>query len=440
MVYIQNFYKRYFKTVYLLIFLGIAYVVFSVIVVSFAADVLTNEYQKYLSSQAVNIALIAASDLRLTDSEFEELKNMSFAELHQSEVNQRLTRLFESDKFSSDLRFAYIMHRLKPNEIKYFVDESNTEYYGAPVGTPLDSVWLMDAVVNKNESAGYFEDDYYSEDIRRYTYSRPADIEAYNKRDISYLITDDEFGNCITGYVPVYTVEGTHVGILGVDIYFNLLSKYRNNSLSFFAIVYLIPGFILIALFSLVYVRYVKRFRDSAFTDSLTGVSNRAFYAQIFPKIIRNSIRSQKPLTVVMLDIDNFKNYNEHYGHIKGDQVIRNIAKVLSDSAKRPYDVIVRYGGEEFLMILPDTDHDGAATVCERIKNNVIKLNIEHKFSACANVITVSMGITSTVCRIDSHNKNAVEMCIERFVRNADTALYRAKSKGRNRYIILEDV
>jgi diguanylate cyclase (GGDEF)-like protein len=162
-----------------------------------------------------------------------------------------------------------------------------------------------------------------------------------------------------------------------------------------------------------------------AVIDSLTGISNRHCFSEHIVTEFKRSNRENGPLSVIMCDIDYFKRYNDTYGHTSGDICLRQVAQEIKKSLTRPGDFCARYGGEEFVVILPDTSHKGALHVAERIRLNIIKLQILHEKSSPLPVISLSLGVTtSTDQPLISH---------EELLNNADTALYQAKENGRNR-------
>ena len=128
---------------------------------------------------------------------------------------------------------------------------------------------------------------------------------------------------------------------------------------------------------------------------------------------------------MIMLDIDHFKDYNDYYGHVDGDQCIKNIANVIRNAIHRPADLCARYGGEEFACILPETDKSGANVIAERIRIGVEKLTIEHKKSKTANCVSVSLGVVTRNCHPD---EDPIDL-----LRKADMALYESKTNGRNK-------
>lgn len=160
--------------------------------------------------------------------------------------------------------------------------------------------------------------------------------------------------------------------------------------------------------------------------DALTGIRNRAYFDKKYLAEVRRSRREQTSLSVVMLDIDHFKSINDKYGHLIGDESIKLVAKILQSSLKRPSDDVCRYGGEEFALILPNTELDGAQQLVEAMRVEVEATALENE-STVVNM-TISAGICSAVARTMEDEKNIMEL--------ADSALYQAKQQGRNRICV----
>ena len=157
--------------------------------------------------------------------------------------------------------------------------------------------------------------------------------------------------------------------------------------------------------------------------DGLTGVANRRRGDRYLAEVWTRLRREKQPLSVIMLDVDHFKAFNDNYGHQAGDDCLVTVADTVRAQLLRPADLVARYGGEEFMLILPDTDHDGVAQVGEKIRRAVEALAIAHTHSS-AGVVTVSAGTATMV-------PDAV-VGVENLLREADIALYRAKRMGRN--------
>ena len=164
-----------------------------------------------------------------------------------------------------------------------------------------------------------------------------------------------------------------------------------------------------------------------AHLDGLTEIPNRRCFEEQFHKECSRIARNENVLSVAILDIDFFKQYNDYYGHQMGDRTLETVAKTMVQSLKRPADLGARYGGEEFVMLLPETDAEGALDVAERVRAAIADLKIPHVTSQVADDVTVSIGVTSV--------QGNYECSLEKVLETADQNLYRAKHSGRNRVV-----
>ena len=160
-----------------------------------------------------------------------------------------------------------------------------------------------------------------------------------------------------------------------------------------------------------------------AYIDGLTGINNRRYLDEQLGALLAQAKRLQLDLAILMLDIDYFKQYNDTYGHISGDEALISIAQITQHALLRPADFVCRYGGEEFIVILPDTNLEGACNIAQRICDNLKEHKIEHR-TAPLKELTLSMGCTTAL----TENCFNVEL-----VQRADHLLYQAKQHGRNR-------
>jgi len=172
-----------------------------------------------------------------------------------------------------------------------------------------------------------------------------------------------------------------------------------------------------------------RKLKELAELDGLTRVGNRRFFDEHMGAEWDRQKRSKKPLSLIICDVDFFKPYNDHYGHLQGDGCLCAIADEISRSIRRPADFVCRYGGEEFAVILPETEPEGAAHVAESIRSNIENLNIEHAGSTIADRVTVSLGVTGMVPVENFSHENLIQ--------SADTALYASKDTGRNRVTMI---
>ncbi len=167
-----------------------------------------------------------------------------------------------------------------------------------------------------------------------------------------------------------------------------------------------------------------KELETLSFKDGLTGVANRRMFDSILEMEWTHARRNNQPLSIIMLDIDYFKQYNDHYGHLQGDACLKRVAQVLSSAATRARDFVARFGGEEFVLVLPETDEKSAAKIAERCRNLIFKEQIPHASSPVSQILTVSLGVGTMT---PTHQDEALG-----FVEAVDKRLYQAKQRGRN--------
>lgn len=162
--------------------------------------------------------------------------------------------------------------------------------------------------------------------------------------------------------------------------------------------------------------------------DPLTGVANRRHFNIELDRALAHSQESGAPLSLILIDVDYFKRFNDHYGHQVGDMCLKEVAQALNRAVRTPSDLVARYGGEEFVLLLPNTDRQAAANVAQRLQDGLASLQLEHLASDVAPWVTVSQGIASNV------SGEGANQLLER----ADQALYRAKESGRNQFCVAE--
>jgi diguanylate cyclase (GGDEF)-like protein len=171
-----------------------------------------------------------------------------------------------------------------------------------------------------------------------------------------------------------------------------------------------------------------ERLSELSIRDGLTGIYNRRHFDEAFRRERHRAAREGLPLALLMIDVDCFKAFNDHYGHQRGDDCLRAIARVLQNASLRAQDIVARYGGEEFAVILPGVDATGAVEVAERLRKAVMALEMAHEESTVAAIATVSIGACS--------GSATSEGDVDAMLRDADTALYVAKATGRNRVVL----
>ena len=164
-----------------------------------------------------------------------------------------------------------------------------------------------------------------------------------------------------------------------------------------------------------------------SFKDGLTGVGNRRHLDAILEREWMEARRNQRPLSLLMFDIDCFKQYNDHYGHLQGDECLRRIARALGQVATRPRDFFARFGGEEFMLVLPETNAIAAARIAERCHRQLFKEQIVHVGSSVSRIVSLSIGAGTIEPGPDDE--------LQDFLTQVDRRLYSAKANGRNRSV-----
>jgi diguanylate cyclase (GGDEF)-like protein len=170
-----------------------------------------------------------------------------------------------------------------------------------------------------------------------------------------------------------------------------------------------------------------QRLEALSHQDALTGIANRRAFDFLLERQCAEAVRRRSPLSVVLCDVDHFKAYNDHYGHVAGDECLRQVAAALKRGCKRTIDVAARYGGEEFALLLPDTPRDGALLVAEAARGEVAALELPHAASPTSHRVTFSGGIATYDPARDKASRDLTA--------RADEALYRAKNLGRDRVV-----
>ena len=173
-------------------------------------------------------------------------------------------------------------------------------------------------------------------------------------------------------------------------------------------------------------ISWLKAEAEQAYIDGLTNIHNRRYFDENLTRLIKTLSRSGGELSLMMMDIDHFKFYNDTYGHSEGDNCLRKIAQTLSASVTRKDDFIARYGGEEFAVVLPNTNEEGAKKIAEKLLESVRGCNIPHEKNAAAPYVTVSIGVTTGKAEHTQSN--------EAYIKKADEQLYISKQNGRNKY------
>ena len=174
-----------------------------------------------------------------------------------------------------------------------------------------------------------------------------------------------------------------------------------------------------------------NKLRALSTQDGLTGINNRRRFDEALYNEWYRAARLSTPLSLIICDIDKFKEYNDTYGHLAGDKCLTRIAHLIDDSARRAGDMAARFGGEEFVIILPDTESSNAQDIAEQLRRAILDLEIPHESSSVTDIITASFGVFTTLPEKDLFPETMIEF--------ADKALYQAKDQGRNKVVLYID-
>ncbi len=385
-----------------------------------------NQHFETMGETTLNLAVIAANSIKVTDEQLHKMENISFQDLLSNENNQELSRLFKENGLAENVKYAYVVRKLDADQVKYFVDNLDAEFYDMPVGTPLDWVWLMDVIVNEEEQKLVDLDEEYYKDKNRYTHIEENTAILYDQQKSGYFINNDEWGSQISAMVPVYTEEGSYIGLLGVDVYSSDFYKFRAKLILALLLLVLIPTIIMSVIYVFFHLRYKEEMRKVAFLDKMTGLYTRAYYDDYIRRQVKKLRRAEDSITVVMIDVDEFKAYNDYYGHTKGDEVIKAIGDTIRIESGKFDDVCPgRYGGDEFIIFISNLSEEQGDQFCESLRKKVEDLNLLHEIRKDIKLVTVSLGIyTST--------KKDFPLEPQLLIEKADKALYIAKRAGRN--------
>ena len=174
----------------------------------------------------------------------------------------------------------------------------------------------------------------------------------------------------------------------------------------------------------------LKRYRDYlesiSYLDGLTGIPNRRKFDEQYELIWNIAKRDHIPISIIMIDIDHFKLYNDDYGHQAGDECLLQVAQGLSEIIVRKTDLMARYGGEEFICLLPNTDETAAFLIAEDLRTKIVKLQIPHMKGNDENILTISLGVATSIPEIKDSDYSEL-------IKDADHALYKSKKNGRNK-------
>lgn len=216
----------------------------------------------------------------------------------------------------------------------------------------------------------------------------------------------------------------------GISITFPVHRK-ETSALIFNHLFILCAGMILIVGFGRRIIQLTESLKKQSYVDGLSQIANRKYFDETLHREWLRCRRMKTPLSLIMVDIDRFKLYNDTYGHQAGDSCLQRVAQALETAISRPADLLARYGGEEFMVVLPETSSEGGKVIAELLQAAVENLHIPHSASTTAGYVTISLGVATTTSRVIT-KKELIEY--------ADKALYASKHSGRNTFLHADDI
>jgi len=372
------------------------------LVITIPAVLLYNNFKSItedeLGKNAVTIASTVSSLIGEDLESYSKLNSINnYSELsYDQDYYQKMLKIFRTIKSSSSIKYLYTEKKISDTQLMYILD---AEPIGSEEASPIGAVDTMD-------------------DLNKMAYAQKQPI-------YGPLTYSPAWGNLITGYAPIINpATGELIGLVGVDISADylvaILFKLKAIIVLVIIMILLIAGYLTEKL-----LNYTRRSME---IDYMTGLYNKKYYEQELRRSIKKSEDTEESFTIVMIDIDHFKELYDLYGHQFGDDVLIKIAKVIREST-RTIDVAVRYGGDEFTILLPSSTKEIAMNVCSRIKLGVSALELTNEQKDSALSVTVSMGIAQ-------FRKGA---SAEKMTHYADLAMYEAKSKGRDTITVFND-
>jgi len=393
------------------------------ILLVYSIDSMRHDYFDSIGRRAMSFSLVTSDKLLLCNAEVDRLMGLEFDELLEDDTNISFESYVRKFMRSSGVKYVYLLHHLDASQIKYSVDQGEEEYYGLPRGTDLNTIYLIDAVVDNGtrledtDYQGYTDKD-------RYTYLDDSIQSIYEKKEADYVFYKDEWGTYISGFTPVYSTEGDYIGMLGTDIFVDeyvQLLTHRIFFLMLFCLLILVLIFGMFNVYRKVFVieSAMDSLKSRVYHDEITGLYNRSMLKEQQKRYGELAMEDNITVAALMLDVDGFKGLNDRYGHLKGDDIIVSISDVIK-SVLEGNGQSFRYGGDEFTIILVNREFDQVEFIAKKIQEKVNEIKIE----GLEEQISVSIGIAYK----QLNRKTDFKMLLKK----ADEMMYQSKEKGGN--------
>ncbi|APH16362.1 diguanylate cyclase domain protein [Clostridium sporogenes] len=403
----------------------ITYVVLVVILIEAFYLRISSDIQKDIGEKAILIATDFAKDINIDKNEFNRLISLDLNQLIKDDTNIKFEYKARYLMKYLDIKYIYIMSVIPDSQVKYKVEKDEESLYNKSEGTPLKDIYLLDAVINdieRNKDMTYGK--YLNKD--RYTIINDEYIKVSENKKAIYFLNKDKWGNYLTAYAPIYDNSGGFMGIIGVDICLKHYLRLANNN------IYSIVGIsIIISIIAI--IKIIKLSKENYFANnkikklsvcSLTYALNRGSFMEKLKDEFDNSKKNKGHISIIFIDVDYFKEYNDNYGHIEGDKVLMKIGKSIINVAKKYSGVVGRYGGDEFIVLLNEVETSELKAIAMEISKEINKLKIKREYSHISEYQTVSIGVASIIPKEEEK--------IEDLINYADKALYKSKENGGN--------
>jgi diguanylate cyclase (GGDEF)-like protein len=327
--------------------------------------------------------------------------------------------LVDQRELSIDIKNIYLMSPLQEREVIYYVPKNKVDFYGVKEHTSLDLVYVLDVLPEKYEKEKIID---YSEDMNRYSFQDPVTREHLEAQKQTYEYAVDEWGTTITGYAPLYAIDGEYLGLVGVDVTPDAYNSFNDKAVASIFFVFLLSVGLLIVEMIYVLVVFNRMQEDKVYFDALTKIYNRRFYNEKLNKMLNKKLGKQRYVVCSLLDIDLFKGFNDLYGHRTGDDCLIQFVKEVKKALPPKLSYLIRYGGEEFVACFTAESEEEIRSILIQMQENIATIELE----SVAQAVTCSIGCC--YCAPAEFEK----ITLDELLKTADQNLYYVKQNGRN--------
>lgn len=397
-----------------------AWIVLMILLTAFMLMFVRDDTKNQLGKSMSLLAMEIAQNLKLSNEDVSILKQISYDVLVDYPQNKAFEERARHLMAIDDIKYIYLEVVLPAG--KYQVEPDEVEVYDSKVGSNLSLMYLLDAVP-RDEERFLDEGTRPFDDKSRYNVLDLETKKRHLEKRVTFSSNADKWGRYISGFAPVYSEEGDYIGLLGVDLN---IKSYENKVIrySFF-----IMGFMVINALGIAYVLgiFVNQKKMYALNnlDALTQIYNRVKIWDVLVEKWYEAKKDQTPMAVLLVDIDYFKEYNDYYGHLAGNEVLKTLASEFKSFLEGGGAEVGRYGGDRFMCVVPGLLPEEVRVLGEQLTEHVHELNLEHKESSFSECITVSIGGVVTVPHLHVTPEEAFDL--------SSNVLYEVKSSGRGK-------